>query len=52
MITNYLIEHPVVKSLPGTSSFHTALVTYINRIIIADTQFFLQEIIAAINSNP
>ena len=41
MATSYLIENSAVKNLPGTSSFHTALVTYVNRIIIADSQFFI-----------
>ena len=35
--TSYLIEQSAAKNLPGTSSFHTALVTFVNRIIIADT---------------
>lgn len=34
------------KNLPGTSSFNTSLITYVNRIIIADTAFFVQEILA------
>jgi len=52
MATSYLIDNPAVKNLPGTSSFHTALVTYVNRIIIADSQYFVQEILAPIHNNP
>ena len=49
LATSYLISNVAQKNLPGASSFTTSLITYINRMIIADTAFFVGEILAYLN---
>lgn len=45
LVTQYLIQNSNFKALPNSSSFITFLITYINRIIIVDKQFFMTEVL-------
>jgi len=45
MCTSYLIQNRSPKTMPTISSFFTYMLTFINRIIIEETTFFMQEIL-------
>jgi len=45
MATQYLIIHTTVKSMPSSSSFITHLITYINRVLIVNKEWFMNEIL-------
>ena len=51
LATCYLIQNKSAKSSPGRleHSFTTTLITYINRIIIVNNDWFLQEILAVLH---
>jgi hypothetical protein len=41
LVTNYMASHMNSKSFPSISNFMTFLITYINRIIIVNRDFFM-----------
>jgi hypothetical protein len=45
LITQYMIQNTNFKALPSSSNFMTFLITYINRIIIVDKEFFMNEVL-------
>jgi len=49
LATNYMIEGKVDKSIPSSSFFYTYLLTYVNRFIIADRVWFIQEVLGVLH---
>jgi hypothetical protein len=45
MATQYLVMHTTIKSMPSSSSFITHLITYINRVLIVNKDWFINEIL-------
>jgi len=45
LATQYLVYNPTIKAVPSSSSFTTTLITYLNKVIIVDKQFFMTEIL-------
>jgi len=43
--TQYFIMQPTVKSMSSSSSFVTHLITYLNRIIVVNKEWFMQEVL-------
>lgn len=41
MLCSYLVEFQATKSMPSTSNFYTQALTFVNRVILLNTDFFL-----------
>ena len=49
LATTYLTQNRVQKTMPTSSSFFTNLITFIDRVIITDKNWFLSEILAVMH---
>ena len=43
VLSNYFIEFQAIKSMPSTSNYYTQALTFINRVIVINREFFLNE---------